>query len=94
MVYGGWGETRGREGLRLSSLVSLTDAEGVSLLPGRDELSGCAGETPSGAGLSLERLVEFQVGVAAPCRRGELSLFIQSPTPRLFPPSFLFWRGR
>lgn len=84
MVYGGGGETRGREGLKVSSLVALTKAEGVSLLPGRDELSGCAGETPSGAGLSSK------VGrVSGGCRStlqagGALSLFIQSPTPRLF----------
>lgn len=47
----------GGRGSGLSSLVALTNAEGVSLLPGRDELSRCAGETPSGAGLFLERLV-------------------------------------
>lgn len=87
------GETRGREGLRLFSLVALTNAEGVSLLPRRDELSGCAGETPSGAGLSKE-----VGGVSGGCRStlqawGTLSLFIQSPTPRSFS-SFLFWRGR
>lgn len=48
------------------------------------ELSGCAGETPSGAGLSRK------VGrVSGGCRStlqvgGALSLFIQSPTLRLF----------
>lgn len=83
MVYGGGGETGGREGLRLASLVALTKAEGVSLLPRRDKLSGCTGETPSGLG-SLERLGEFQVGVAAPCKLGELSRSFSSPPPRAF----------
>lgn len=86
---GGEDETGGREGLGLVSLVFLTEVEGVGLLPGRNELSGCAGGNAL-RGRALERLVEFQVGVAAPCRLGELSLFILGPLP----PAFLFWRGR
>lgn len=64
--------------------MALTKAEGVSLLPRRDKLSGCTGETPSGAGPSRK------VGrVSGGCRStlqagGALSFFFQSPTPRLF----------
>lgn len=87
---GGGGETGGREGL-LASLVALTEVEGVGLLPGRDKLLGCAGETPSGAGLS------GKVGrVSGGCRStlqagGALSLFILCLPPLFF---FLFWWGR
>lgn len=92
MVYGGGGETRGREGLGLFNLVALCNAEGVSLLPGRDELLDALGKRPPGLG-SLERLVEFQVGVAALCRLRELSRSLSSSSPRASHPAPHFCFG-
>lgn len=82
-----------REGPRLASLVSLTEAGwgGGSLLRRRDELSGCAGETPSGAGLS--RTVGRVSGGCPQHPTGwgsSLALYPPRPQTFFFPSSFCF----
>lgn len=83
MVYGGGGETG--DGRGSGSLVWWPSLKprASAFYPGGTNCRDALGKRPPGLG-PLERLGEFQVGVAPPCKPGELSRSFSNPPPRAF----------